>query len=42
MKKIAFLSLAAAIILAACQPKPAPVDLKAEADAIRNSDKPMG
>jgi ketosteroid isomerase-like protein len=36
MKKIAFLTLAAAIILAACQPKPAAVDLKAEADAIRN------
>jgi len=36
MKKIAFLTLAAAIILAACQPKTAPVDLKAEADAIRN------
>jgi len=35
MKKIAFLTLAAAIILAACQPKTAPVDLKAEADAIR-------
>ena len=27
--------LVAAIILAACQPKPAPVDLKAEAEAIR-------
>jgi ketosteroid isomerase-like protein len=36
MKKIAFLSLAAVIILAACQPKPAAVDLKAEAEAIRN------
>jgi ketosteroid isomerase-like protein len=36
MKKIAYLMLVAAVILAACQPKPAPVDLKAEADAIRN------
>lgn len=36
MKKIAFLTLAAVIILTACQPKPAAVDLKAEADAIRN------
>jgi ketosteroid isomerase-like protein len=35
MKKIAFLTLAAAIILAACQPKPAAVDLKAEADSVR-------
>jgi ketosteroid isomerase-like protein len=36
MKKIAFLSLAAAIILTACQPKIPTVDLKAEADAIRS------
>jgi uncharacterized protein (TIGR02246 family) len=36
MKKISYLTLVAAFILAACQPKPAAVDLKAEADAIRN------
>ena len=36
MKKTSFLTLVAAIFLAACQPKPAAVDLKAEADAIRN------
>jgi len=36
MKQIAFLSIAAAIILTSCQSKPATVDLKAEADAIRN------
>jgi ketosteroid isomerase-like protein len=36
MKKIAFLMLAAAIILAACQPKTPPIDINAEAEAIRN------
>ena len=36
MKKISFLTLVAAIFLAACQPKPAAVDINAEAQAIRN------
>jgi ketosteroid isomerase-like protein len=36
MKKIAFLTLAAAIVLAACQPKPAAIDVNAEADTLRN------
>ena len=39
MKKNSYLLLVTAIILTACQPKPAPVDLKAEADAIRNLEE---
>ena len=36
MKKSSYLMMVTAIILAACQPKTSPVDLNAEADAIRN------
>jgi ketosteroid isomerase-like protein len=36
MKKIFYLTLLTAIIVIACQPKTASVDVRAEADAIRN------